>query len=334
MVMPGGGRASRCVLALALATALAPALVSCSRGIDQAQSVQTRIGRIHGVAASRVSAPSAALAGAVSVDLEEGLSVAEVLTVVASVARAAEAEDYADYRLTLREEGGRGADRTTLVVDGDVARGPRADAVVTGWRRLQSALVGTVDHTHQPGAETIVVTTPGGLLHDVVESARIGYGTAATTWRFADGGSTYVDDGRIGPRDVRLVQRVQRTVASPTLPLGAPGWRLETHDTQVLLDLPVALTDAVDPEGFTLRAFARPVRPLVEAAVDALDVPGRDLVVRLISPDSDGSDDSDGDVVGWWSSARPTVRGRDPLHRGWDVWLSTVAGRALAGDPS
>ncbi|WP_309649242.1 hypothetical protein [Nocardioides sp.] len=325
MAIPGGGRARRCVLALTLSTALGAALSSCNADIDQAQSVQTRIGRIPGIAATGVSPPSGARAGAISVDLEEGLTVAEVLTVVGSVARAAETEDYVDYRLTLREEGDRGGDQSTLVVDGDLALGRRADAVVTQWRRLESALLGTVTYTHQPDAETITVTTPGGLLHDVVEAARIGYGTAATTWRFADGGSTYVDDGRIGPRDVLLVQRVQRTVASPSLPLAAPGWRLGTHDAQVLLDLPVAVTDPVDPADFTLRTFARPVRLLVEAAVDALDVPGRDLVVRILHDD---------DVVGWWGSARPVVRGRDPLHRGWDVWLGTVAGRALAGDPS
>lgn len=317
------------MLALALSTALAaalvPALTSCSAGIDQAQSVQTRIGRIPGIAATRVAPPSDAQGGTVTVDLDQGLSVAEVLAVVGAVARAAETEDYADYRLTLREGSDRGREQSTLVVDGDLAEGRRADAVVTQWRRLDSALLGTVAFTHQPDAETIDVTTSGGLLHDVVEAARIGYGTATTTWRFADGGSTYVDDGRIGPRDVRLLERVQRTVASPSLPLAAPDWRLGTHDTQVLLDLPLDVADQVDPAAFTLRTFARPARLLVEAAVDALDVPGRDLVVRLLD---------DGDVVGWWRSVGPVVRGRDPLHRGWDAWLATVAGRALAGDPS
>lgn len=327
MAIQGGGRAARCALTL-VTTTLVASLAACAPAIDQAQSVQTRIGRIPDVAATRVTPPSAAQAGTVSVDLLTGSSVAEVLAITEAVTRAADDEGFNDYRLTLREAG---AEPATLVVDGDFAADPRAVAVVGAWQRLQSALLGAIAYTHQPDAETIAVTTPGGLLRDVVESARIGYGTATTTWRFTDGPSRFVDDGRLGPRDVVLLQRVQRTVASPSLPLGATGWHLETRDTQVLLDLSLALPGPVDPSDFTRGTYARPLRLLVEAAVDALDLPGRDLVVRLVNPGHDGSPD---DVVGWWLSARATIPGRDPLRRGWDAWLRRVAVRALAAGPT
>lgn len=310
MASSGGGRARRCALAL-----LCALLVSgCSEEVDQAQAVQTRIGRMDHVVASVVTAPSADRGAEIELDVRAGLSAAQLVTLATGVAGAAADEEYAAYRLTLREAGTADA----LVVDHDFGADPRAGSVVDHWQRLVSAVLGDVTYRYQPDAESVEVDTAGSLVHDVQEASRIGYGSTATTWLFTEGASEYVDDGRLHPADVLLLQRVQRTVASPSLPVPAPGWRLETRADHVLLDLPVVLPQgSVAAAALTVTAYEQPVRSLAVGAVDALSVTRKPAWLRLLHDD---------DVFAWWQSDRGRVPGRDPLHRGWDDWLAALAG--------
>lgn len=318
MAVLGGFRVPSCALVLP-PVLMSLLLAGCSEDVDQAQAVQTRIGRMEHVAASRVTSPTPDRGAEITLDVTSGLSAREVVALAADVARTAADEDYLAYTLTLRESG---TPTDALVVDDGFGDDPRAAAVVGHWRRLASALLGEITYRYQPGTEVIEVETAGSLVHDVQEAGRIGYGSTATSWRFAEGGSVYVDDGRLHPQDVLLVQRVQRTVASPSLPAPAPDWRLETRADHVLLDLPVLLpTGAVAAAQLTVAAYELPVRTLVLGAVDALSVTDKPRWLRLHH--RDGARD---DLFGWWDSERPPVPGRDRLHRGWDAWLETVAG--------
>lgn len=302
-----------------LCALLTPLLAGCSEDVDQAHAVQTRLGRMEHVVASVVTSPTDDRGAEIVLDVDRGLSPADVVALADAVAVTASDEAYLAYRLTLRESGTRDA----LVVDHDFGAGPRAGAVVGHWQRLVSALLGEVTYRYQPDAEIVEVVTEGSLVHDVQEAGRIGYGSTATTWRFAEGGTTYVDDGRLLPGDVLLLQRVQRSVASPSLPVPAPGWRLETRADHVLLDLPVVLPQGpVAPPALTVAAYAQPLRNLAVGAVDALSASRRPAWLRLVQRDGSGADD----VFGWWQSDRSPASGRDPLHRGWDAWLASVAG--------
>lgn len=315
MAVLGGFRVPSCALVLLPVLLLA----GCSEDVDQAHAVQTRLGRTEHVAASQVTSPTADRGAEITLDVTAGLSAAEVVALAADVAGTAADEDYLAYTLTLRESG---TPADALVVDDDFGADPRAAAVVGHWQRLASALLGDITYRYQPGAEIIEVETDGSLVRDVQEAGRIGYGSTATSWRFAEGGIVYVDDGRLHPQDVLLVQRVQRTVASPSLPVPAPDWRLETRADHVLLDLPVVLPQGgVSAAQLTVAAYQLPVRTLVLGAVDALSVTGKPRWLRLYHVD--GTTD---DLFGWWDSDQPPVPGRDPLHRGWDAWLETVAG--------
>lgn len=319
MAVLGGFRVPSCALVLLPVLLPAVLLAGCSEDVDQAQAVQTRLGRTEHVAASQVTSPTADRGAEITLDITTGLSAAEVVALAADVADTAADEDYLAYTLTLRESG---TPTDALVVDDDFGSDPRAAAVVGHWQRLASALLGEVTYRYQPGTEIIEVETDGSLVRDVQEAGRVGYGSTATSWRFAEGGSVYLDDGRLHPQDVLLVQRVQRTVASPSLPVPAPDWRLETRADHVLLDLPVVLPEgAVSAAQLTVAAYQLPVRTLVLGAVDALSVTDKPRWLRLHHVDGTADD-----VFGWWDSDRPPVPGRDPLHRGWDAWLETVAG--------
>jgi hypothetical protein len=316
MAVLGGFRARACALALLCA----PVLAGCSDDVDQAQAVQTRIGRMEHVAASEVTSPTADRGAEIVLDVEPGLSSAQVVALAASVAGVATDEDYLAYRLTLRVTG---TPTDALVVDGGFGADPHAAAVVGHWQRLASAVLGEITYRYQPDAEIVEVETAGSLVHDVVEASRVGYGNPATTWRFAEGGSVYVDDGRLHPEDVLLLQRVQRTAASPSLPVPAPDWRLETRAGHVLLDLPVVLPQGgPDAPLLTVAAYGQPLSSLALGALDALSVTRRPAWLRLLHGTREGERD---DVFGWWTSDRPPVPGRDLLHRGWDAWLEDVA---------
>ncbi|MDP2775784.1 MAG: hypothetical protein Q8O61_19675 [Nocardioides sp.] len=315
MAVLGGFRAQTCALALLPALLLA----GCAEDVDQAQAVQTRLGRVELVSSSEVTSPTSDRGARIALVVRAGLSAAEVVALTGAVADIAADEDYLAYRLALRVAG---TPTAALVVDDDFGDDRRAAVVVRHWQRLSSALLGEITYRYQPGAEIVEVETVGSLVHDVQEAGRIGYGSAATTWRFAAGGSVYIDDGRLHPQDVLLVQRVERTVASPSLPVPAPGWRLETRADHVQLDLPVVLPQSgVAPSTLTVKAFELPLRSLAVGALDALSVTGKPVWLRLHHPSSEGDD-----VFGWWASDDPPLPGRDPLHRGWDAWLEALAG--------
>lgn len=323
-----GARASSCALVV-LAALLCGALTSCSEELDQAQGVQTRIGRIAEVVASDVTSIDADNAGTVRIDYREGLAAPDVVLLAGEVAAAAATQGYRGYRLTLREAGD--PDHVLVVVD-TFADQQAASEVVEHWQRLCSALIGDVRYDAEPGSARVEVESGGGFVHDVTEAARIGVQTLRTTWHFTAEGTDYVDEGALRPQDVLLAERVQRTVASPSLPVGASAWRLQTSNDHVLLDLRPGLAPMANAE-LTVGRYGEEVRSLVDAAVDALDVTARPLWLRLRHGGSDPSSPAD-DVFGWWTSDREPVRGGDALFRGWDTWLQEVAGTSLAGDPS
>lgn len=314
-------------MAAALVVVCSALATGCSEDIDQAQSVHTRLGRIDQVTTSDVSSPTESRGAVIEVEYSRGLVPGDVVRLVSDIAQVAEDERYLAYRLRLTETG---APDDVLVVDDSFAGDPEAKRVVDTWQRLSSALIGQLSYAYQPESETIDVDTDASMVYDVQEASRIGYGSALTTWRFTAADAVYIDEGKLRPQDVLLQQRVQRTVASPSLPLTAPGWRLETRNDHVLLDLPLVIPSGrVSPTAMTITRFQQPVRVLVTAAVDALDVTGKPLWLRLRHRSSAGND-----VFGWWISDQRPVRGRDRLNRNWDDWLVVVAGRELAGKPS
>ena len=102
-----------------------------------------------------------------------------------------------------------------------------------------AALLGDVHYRFEPGAESIELDSGAGILHDVSEAGRIGYGFPSTVWTFRSGDSAFVVAGRVSPLDVSLFQGTERTVSSEVLPAPAETWRLERREGHVLLDLRV-----------------------------------------------------------------------------------------------
>ena len=102
--MVWGGR-SRTTAAVTTAAVLAAVSAGCAGGVDQAHSVQTRIGRISSVTDVDVEVPTPDRAARIEVELAPGVDDAGLLALVASVDEVATREAYPSYRLDLREPG-------------------------------------------------------------------------------------------------------------------------------------------------------------------------------------------------------------------------------------
>jgi hypothetical protein len=310
--MAWGGRIAKLAAVVTTVVLLAS---GCADGIDQAHSVQTRLGRLEAVGDIDVDVPTADRGAQITVLLVAGVDDAGVVDLIASVDQVAIGEDYPSYRLELLEPGTADA----LVVDDAFATDARALHVVGSWRRTASAFVGDTTLTYETGRTTVLVTSDGGLAHDVAEASRVALPPKPVTWRFESGPGTVVLDGAVTTDDVDLVERVQRGVVSPSLPVAAGSWRLDRRRTQVELDLRTDLGATPSAE-LTPAAFGDKIAPLARTAVAAVGQPRRRVVLRLSRPTDDGTD-----VFAWWTSDRAPVDGRDRLNRGWDPWLAQVA---------
>lgn len=318
----GGRRAVERAAALAAGSlvlaSLAASLTGCTGALDQAHSVQTRLNRIDEVSSADVSTPSADTGAAITVTYADAGSVRELTRLIAAVDGVAEEEDYPSYRLDLVPADGP-SDR--LTVDDSFAGSADEEAVLANWFATTAALLGDVHYRFEPGEESIELDSSAGILHDVSEASRIGYGFDGTVWTFRAGESAFVVSGRVSPTDVALFQTTERTVSSEVLPAPASAWRLERRDGHVLLDLDVAFgTGPVPPERLTIQRYGDDVERLAGAAIGAVRLAGLPASLRLVNPVPDRTD-----VFGYWASDARPVRGRDPLLRGWDLWLVGLA---------
>lgn len=316
----GGRRAvGRAAVAATLPLALLGAcFTACTGALDQAHTVQTHLNRIDEVTSSEVATPSADTGAAITVTYTDADSPRELGRLIAEIDRVADEQDYPSYRLDL-VPAANDADR--LMIDDRFAGSSDEDQVLANWFATTAALLGDVRYRFESGDEAIDLDSGAGILHDVGEASRIGYGFDGTVWTFRSGDSAFVVAGRVSPTDVSLFQGTQRTVASEVLPAPASTWRLERRDGHVLLDLRVEFAGgSVEPERLTTGRYGHDVERLAEAAMGAVGVASLPVTLRLVNPVPDADD-----VFGFWSSDARPVRGRDPLMRGWDVWLDQLA---------
>ena len=305
-------------------------LGGCAEGVDQAHSVQTRLGRIVQVVAADVTVATPDSGARIAVTVAADLSPEDVVRLAQAVDAVAAGESYPSYRLELREAG---EPDDVLVVDDAFAAAPGSADVVVRWRRVTNALLGPVALTHESGRTSVRVAAGAGLAHDVTEASRIRPTPARTAWRFDGDGGTVLLDGQVTTPDVGLVQLVQRTVVSPSLAVPAEGWRLERRRAHLQLDLEVdparLAPGGVPAADLTARRWGARLAPLARVAVAALEhrrTPARH-VVRLWQRTGTAADGQGAgtDVLAWWTADRPPARGRDRFVRGWDAWLAAVA---------
>ena len=322
----GGRRAVAHASALFVLPALLvlPLLAGCTAALDQAHSVQTKLGRIDQVADATVSTPSHERAAAITISYTGVTTARELTRLLDDVARVADDEKYPAYRLDLAPADSPG---DTLVVDSTFVDSDVVSAVLTTWFRVTPSLLGDVTYSYQPGNESISIDAGAAVAHDVSEASRIGYGFRDTTWTFTNAGTVFVASGRVSPTDVLLFAGVQRSVSSAALPAPAPTWRLERRTDHLLLDLDVTFaSEPVAPARLTIERYGDDVQRLVVAALGAVRVAGLPVWLRLHHrADTAGGATPDDDVFGYWVAGQNPVRGRDPLLRGWDRWLASLA---------
>lgn len=317
----GGRRAVACASALLAVLLPGSLLTACSDPIDQSHTVQTQLNRIDAVTDAQVTTPSDSTGAVIEVVYNDDPTARELAALVKEIDAVTDREDYPSYRLDLvpaQDDGDR------LTVDDTFVDSDDRSTVLENWLSTTSVLLGDVHYTFEPGTETIEVEAGPGILHDVGEASRIGYGYAGTEWTFRNGDTSFVVSGRVSPTDVDLFQDVQRSVSSEVLPAPATAWRLERRARQVLLDLDVGLEGTpVPPARVTIPRYGEAVSRLASAAMTATEAASLPVTLRLINPGAAGQGD---DVFGYWVSDERPVRGRDPLVRGWDLWLEKLAG--------
>ncbi|MEI5673528.1 MULTISPECIES: hypothetical protein [unclassified Nocardioides] len=279
----------------------------CSSEVDRGAGIRNDLATHAAVAEVQVDDQGAHL----EIGLTPGLAEAAVVALVAEVDRVTAEQGEPSYLLELRETDAP----DVLAVDEAFAADARAAEVVAAWRRSAAAFVGETRVTYESGRTTVEVASGGGLAHDVTESSRLPLPPQPVTWRYTSGAGTVVLDGKVSDGDIDLVERVQRGVSSPSLPLAAASWRLERGRSQVRLDLGTDL-GPVAPADVTPAAWGGRIAPLARSGVAALGRQRRPVVVRLSHPVGERAD-----VFAWWTSDRPPADGRDRLARGWDAWL-------------
>ncbi|GAA4748952.1 hypothetical protein GCM10023350_37440 [Nocardioides endophyticus] len=286
-------------------------LSGCSEAVDGARAVQTRIGRLHQVVDVDVTTPGTERTAAITVTYDDSVDQPSVLAgLVAAVVEVADGLKYPAYPLTLVPAT---EPASTLTIGGAFPRPAVEDAVLTTWFTLTGALLGSVGYVAGPDGERITVDSAGGAAHDLAEVQRIGHGTARTTWVFRAGTATFTMGGRVRPADLGLFQAVQRNAGVEGQPVWARGWQLDRRSGHVRLDLDLAFGDAGPTLGqLTVARYGRTLAPLAHNSLIALDRSRQRAWLTLHSGD---------DTFAAWASGQTPGRGRDPLGRGWDVWL-------------
>lgn len=314
----GGRRALTHVCAFVALCVPAALLTGCSAAVDLSHSVQTKLGRVDGIAEASVATPSQDTGAAIAVTYTSADTSRELADLLEEIEKVTDEAEYPSYRLDLTPVDSNG-DR--LTVDDTFVDSDDRTTVLDNWFSVTSALLGPVQYTYEPGSESISVDSEAGIAHDIGEASRLHYGSASTTWTFVNGPTSFVASGRVTPSDITMFGAVQRSVASDVLPAPAGGWRLERWAKQVVLDLDVTFPDApIPPDRLTVDHYGRDVHPLFDAAVAATREAGLPVRMELRNPT-----DTDPDVFGYWTSDAKPQRGRDPLSRGWDLWLVTAA---------
>jgi hypothetical protein len=307
--------ATAVVAALLGATLSSLLLVGCAESIDEARTVQTHLGRLHQVIDVDVTTPSTDRAAAITVTYDGDLDQPAVLAdLVAAVVKVADDLDYPAFPLTLVPA----TEPKSALTIGAAFRSPAAeDAVLSTWFTLTGALLGTVAYVALPDGETIAVSSDGGAAHDLAEVQRIGHGSARTTWVFRAGTATFTVGGRVRPSDLGLFQAVQRNAGVEGQPVWVHAWQLDRRPGHVRLDLDLALGDAVVAPGrLTVVRYGRTLAPLARNSLIALGSSRRPTYLTL----HNGTD-----TLATWASDQAPGKGRDPLGRGWDVWLMQQA---------
>ncbi|MEP9363103.1 hypothetical protein ABLE68_09080 [Nocardioides sp. CN2-186] len=321
-----GGRGAGSVLAICLPALLVLSLAGCTEEADRAHVLQTHIGRIEHVDSVDVTTASRDRGTVIAVRFDAGAvdRAPALTTLIADVDAAVDDEGYSTYRLDLTPDSGA----AKLVVDDSFAGRDDETAVLTNWYAVRDALLGDLEYVVVPGVETITVDSGGAIAHDVSEAGHLHYGSAGTTWTFVNADTSFTVAGAVGFDDSSLFQDVQRSVSSESLQASAPGWRLDRRDGHVRLDLDVEFDgQPVPPAELTIARYGADVSALARAAIGAARVAG--LPVWLDLHNDDGSGAFDDDFASWVTGQAP-AKGRDPLDRGWDVWLAGLA-KASAG---
>ena len=142
-----------CASVLLLAFPLV-SLTSCSRALDQAHSVQTRLNRLEEVTDAQVATPSKNTGAAIEITYNGTDSVRTLTRLVKEVDEIADDEDYPSYRLDLVPADN---DQDRLMVDDSFTGSKDEQVVLTNWLATTAALLGDVRYRFEPGAEEIDV---------------------------------------------------------------------------------------------------------------------------------------------------------------------------------
>lgn len=316
-----GGRGTGSVLAFCLPALLLVALSGCTEDADRAHVLQTHLGRIDHVDRVDVSTATSGRGTVIGVTFDGGEidKAPELAALIADIDAAADGEGYSTYRLDLSPAG----DPAGLVVDDTFTGRDDESRVLANWYAVRDVLMGDLDYVVVPGSEAITIASGGAIAHDVGEASRIYYGSDDTTWTFVNADTSFTVTGPVGSGDVSLFQDVQRSVSSQSLPASAPGWQLDRRFGHVRLDLDVDFGgESVPPAQLTIAQYGHDVAPLAQAALASTR--SAELPVWLDLRNDDGSGDFRDDFASWVSGQDP-AKGRDPLDRGWDVWLAELA---------
>ncbi|GAA4706019.1 hypothetical protein [Nocardioides conyzicola] len=301
-----------------VAALLASILAGCAEPVDESRTVQTHIGRLHHVIDVDVATPTPDRSAAITVtyagDVETPAALSALVTAIGAVAADL---DYPAYLLTLVPALDP---KSALTVDpGFAARRDETDVLST-WLSLTEALLGTVGYDVRADGETISVGSAGATAHDIAEVRRIGHGTAATTWVFRAGEATFTASARVRASDVALFQAVQRNAGAEGQPVWARSWQLDRRQDHVRLDLDLVIGSASVPAAqLTVARYGRTLAPLAHTSLTALAATRTSAWLTLHHGH---------DAFASWASDQPAAAGRDPLDRGWDVWLGRQAASA------
>lgn len=317
-----GGRRTWGAAALAVVVSI-PLLAGCTNATDLGRTAQTQLNRIDQVTSSDVTVPTWDNDTTIAVTYEDIDDTAGLAALLADIDEVATDQGYSTYRLELTSAS---LDDSVLVVDQNLTGSPDEKAVLDNWYAVTGTMLGPVTYEVHQDDEAITISSGGGAAHDIAAAADLGYGGDATTWTFRSGDSSFVATGAVAPGDVDLFQDVSRTVGSESLAASARSWQLDRRDDHVRLDLDVTFRDGpVAPAELTVDSHGSVIAPLAEAALATTSAAGVPVWLSLTNSSEAAADDPD--VFGVWSSSQAPARGRDRLHRGWDVWWSDLARR-------